>query len=304
MTLPNTTTQLDEGAPLLPSTTRRSARLNASQKATILWTVVVMTIFLAAVLAPQIAPRDPLSVVTRVRLKPPGSVFPDGQTALLGTDQVGRDILSRILYGARISLFVGFASVVLAGLVGVTLGLISGYFGRAPDMIIMRLADIQLAFPSILLAIALTAALGPGLGNLIIALGLSRWVVYARLVRSSVLSLRSQEFVVAAEMIGGRDSRIILRHILPNVITPIIIATSIEFGRMIIAESALSFLGLGIQPPTPTWGSMIADGRNYLYNAWWVSTIPGIALSVAVLAVGLMGDSLRDMLDPRFRSYD
>jgi peptide/nickel transport system permease protein len=266
----------------------------------VFWSALVVLIAVIAAAAGLVAPHDPYAQATSLRLKPPGTLLADGAPALLGTDQLGRDILSRMIWGARVSLIVGGSSVLLGGLLGVVLGLISGYFGGWPDQLIMRVADVQLAFPSILLAIALAAVLGPGLENLIVALGLTRWVVYARLVRGSVLGVKEREFVSAARALGANHVRTMARHILPNVVTPVIIVGALELGRMIIAESSLSFLGLGVPAPTPTWGGMVADGRNYLHNAWWVSTFPGLAVSVAVLAVGLLGDALRDALDPRF----
>lgn len=269
-------------------------------KLVVFWSAVVVVIAVIAAAAGLVAPNDPYAQATSLRLKPPGTLQANGAPALLGTDQLGRDILSRMIWGARVSLIVGGSSVLLGGLLGVVLGLVSGYFGGWPDQLIMRVADVQLAFPSILLAIALTAVLGPGLENLIVALGLTRWVVYARLVRGSVLSVKEREFVSASRALGANHVRTMARHILPNVVTPVIIVGALELGRMIIAESSLSFLGLGVPAPTPTWGGMVADGRNYLHNAWWVSTFPGLAVSVTVLAVGLLGDALRDALDPRF----
>ena len=246
-------------------------------------------------------PRDPALQKTAVRLEPPGIIFEDGTIAILGTDQLGRDVLSRAVFGVRASLFVGVSSVLLAGLVGVGLGLIAGYFGGSWDMAIMRLADVQLAFPGILMALALTAALGPSVRNLIIALTVTGWVLYARLVRGVVLSVKEREYVESAQALGAGNSRIILRHVLPNVISPVIIVAALDLGRMILAESSLSFLGLGIQPPTPSWGSMIADGRSYLFNAWWVSTFPGLFLAGTVMVIALLGDAVRDRLDPHFR---
>lgn len=265
-----------------------------------LWATVVGVIVVLVVAAPWIVPRDPLTTASSLRLRPPGQQFPDGSVALLGTDQLGRDILSRVLVGSQVSLIVGASSVLLGGLLGVSLGLASGYFRGWVDMLIMRLADVQLGFPAILLAIALTAVLGPSLQNLIIALGLTRWVIYARLVRGSTLAVREQEFVEGARTLGASHLRILLRHVTPNVSAPVVIIGALELGRMILAESALSFLGLGVPAPTPTWGGMVADGRNYIHNAWWVSTFPGLAISGTVMAVGLLGDRLRDALDPRF----
>lgn len=261
----------------------------------------LLSVVLAGVFAPLLVPRDPETQKTDVRLEGPGLVFEDGTVAILGTDQLGRDVLSRAIFGIRASLFVGISGVLLAGLLGVGLGLIAGYFGGPWDMAIMRLADIQLAFPGILMALALTAALGPSVRNLIVALTVTGWVLYARLVRGVVLSVKEREFVEGARALGANNSRIVLRHVLPNVISPVVIVAALDLGRMILAESSLSFLGLGIQPPTPSWGSMIADGRSYLFNAWWVSTFPGLFLAVTVMVIALLGDAIRDSLDPHFR---
>ncbi len=272
-----------------------------SRRRVLVWTCALSAIVLAGVFAPLLMPRDPALQKTAVRLEPPGIIFEDGTVAILGTDQLGRDVLSRAVFGVRASLFVGVSGVLLAGLVGVGLGLIAGYFGGSWDMAIMRLADVQLAFPGILMALALTAALGPSVRNLIIALTVTGWVLYARLVRGVVLSVKEREFVESAQALGAGNSRIILRHVLPNVISPVIIVAALDLGRMILAESSLSFLGLGIQPPTPSWGSMIADGRSYLFNAWWVSTFPGLFLAATVMVIALLGDAVRDSLDPHFR---
>ena len=272
-----------------------------SQRRVLAWSSALMIVVLAGGFAPLLVPRDPALQQTAVRLKPPGTVFEEGAVAVLGTDQLGRDVLSRAIFGVRASLFVGVSGVVLASLVGVGLGLVAGYFGGAWDMAIMRLADIQLAFPGILMALALTAVLGPSVRNLIIALTVTGWVLYARLVRGVVLSVKEREFVESAKALGAGNSRIILRHVLPNVISPVIIVAALDLGRMILAESSLSFLGLGIQPPTPSWGSMIADGRSYLFNAWWVSTFPGLFLAATVMVIALLGDAVRDRLDPHFR---
>lgn len=258
-------------------------------------------IVLLALAAPWVAPRSPLRVEIASRLKPPGTAFRDGTVAVLGTDQVGRDILSRIVHGARISLTVGFAAVVVAGTIGLLVGLFSGYYVGWVDMLVMRLADIQLGFPGLVLAIAMTAVLGPSLENLVISLGLTRWVAYARLARSVVLSLREREFVESARALGASDLAIIARHIFPSVTTTLLILATIELGRVIVAEASLSFLGLGITPPAPSWGGMVADGRQYLFGAWWVSTFPGLAIGLTTLVFGLAGDRLRDRLDPRLR---
>ncbi len=259
-------------------------------------------IFLVAILAPSLAPQDPLKIAIGQRLKPPGFVSADGRLFVLGTDSVGRDVLSRIILGSQLSLAISVSAVLIAAGIGSLVGLIAGYFRGPIESVAMRLGDIWLAFPEILLALSVTAVLGPNVVNLVVALGLSRWVSYVRLVRGNVLSVREQEFVTAARAVGVSSPRIIFRHVLPNVFDVIIILAALHLGQMIILESALSFLGLGIQPPTPSWGTMIADGRTYLNNAWWIATFPGLAIALTVLLAGLFGDAVRDALDPRFRA--
>ena len=261
---------------------------------------VLLAICVAAVFASYIAPADPELVEMNNRLQPPHGVF-SGLKYCLGGDPLGRDILTRIIFGARISLLVGVTAVGLSGTVGLLLGLVGGYYGGKVDEIIMRLADIQLAIPTILLAIALVGVVGPNLRNLIVVLGITGWVIYARTIRGVVLSIRATQFVEAASALGAGDRRTLLRHILPNLWTPAIVIASQQVGFMIIMESALSFLGLGVQPPTPTWGGMIADGRGYLATAWFATTFPGLVLMITVLAVNFFGDGLRDVLDPRLR---
>jgi peptide/nickel transport system permease protein len=261
---------------------------------------VLLAICLAALLANQLAPADPELVSMNDRLQPPRGLF-SGLKYSLGADPLGRDIFSRIIFGARISLLVGITAVGLSGSIGLLLGLVAGFYGRKVDEAIMRLADIQLAIPTILLAIALVGVMGPNLRNLIFVLAVTGWVIYARTIRGVVLSLRATQYVEAANALGAGDRRTLLRHILPNLWTPAIVIASQQVGFMIIMESALSFLGLGVQPPTPTWGGMIADGRGYLATAWYVTTFPGLVLMTTVLAVNFFGDGLRDVLDPRLR---
>ncbi len=262
---------------------------------------VVLIVVGAALLAPLIAPFDPLEQDITQRLRAPGWQDASGKVHPLGTDHLGRDLLARVIYGTRIALLVGCAAVAISGVLGMTIGLISGYFGGRIDDLFMRLADIQLAFPFILLAIAVIGVLGPSLQNIIIVIGVSSWVVYARVVRAEVLSLREREFVQAAIALGSRDGRVLVRHILPNAFTPWLVVATLDMARVIVVESALSFLGLGVQPPTPTWGGMLADGRVYLTTAWWLATFPGLAILVTVLGINLLGDGLRDMLDPRLK---
>jgi peptide/nickel transport system permease protein len=255
----------------------------------------------AAVLAPQIAPWDPARQMLMKRLRPPAWEARGLREHPLGTDHLGRDILSRIVYGGRISLGVGLSAVTLSALIGVTLGLLAGFHGGRTDAVVMRVADVFLAIPYILLAMGVVFALGPSLLNVILVMAVTRWVQFARIVRADVLSIREREFVSGARARGNRSLRLLLRHVLPNALTPIIVVATLELAFMIIYESALSFLGLGLQPPTPTWGWMLADGRNYIATAWWLATFPGLAIMLTVLAVNLLGDWLRDTLDPRLK---
>ena len=260
---------------------------------------VVVAVLVLAVAAPWVTSWDPIEQDIPSRLQAPGSVHASGRVHVLGTDHLGRDLLARIVFGARPALLVGFAAVAISGLLGLVLGLVSGYFGGLVDDVFMRLADIQLAFPFILLAIAVIGVLGPSLPVIIVVIGVSSWVVYARVVRSEVLSIREREFVQAARALGVRDVRILLRHVLPNALTPWLVVATLDMARVIVIESALSFLGLGVQPPTPTWGGMLADGRVYISTAWWLATFPGLAILFTVLGINLFGDGLRDTLDPR-----
>jgi peptide/nickel transport system permease protein len=255
----------------------------------------------AAVLAPQIAPWDPARQMLMKRLRPPMWEARGLREHPLGTDHLGRDILSRILYGGRISLGVGLSAMSLSCLIGVTLGLLAGFHGGRTDAFIMRVVDVFLAIPYILLAMGVVFALGPSLLNVILVMAVTRWVQFARIVRADVLSIREREFVSGARARGSRSLRLLLRHVLPNALTPIIVVATLELAFMIIYESALSFLGLGVQPPTPTWGWMLSDGRNYVATAWWLATFPGLAIMLTVLAVNLLGDWLRDTLDPRLK---
>jgi peptide/nickel transport system permease protein len=260
---------------------------------------VVAVVLLAALFAPWLSPFDPLEQDINQRLKEPGWQTAAGRIHVLGTDHLGRDILARVIFGSRIALVVGLSAVLISGVLGMAIGLVAGYFGGKVDDFFMRLADIQLAFPFILLAIAVIAVRGPTLFNIILVIGVSSWVVYARVVRGEVLSIREREFVQAAIALGSRDGRVVVRHILPNAFTPWLVVATLDMARVIVIESALSFLGLGVQPPTPTWGGMLADGRVYLSTAWWLATFPGLAIFITVLGINLLGDGLRDTLDPR-----
>lgn len=266
--------------------------------------VAYLFIFLiagCALTAQWISPHDPAAQDLMVRLRPPLWLDRGLAEYPLGTDALGRDILSRIIYGTRISLIVGFSAVAVQGLIGVSMGLVAGFYGGKVDSIIMRVADLQYALPFLVLAIAVMAVLGPSLRNVILVLGITGWVYYARIVRAEVLALREREFVEAARAIGVSNARIILRHILPNAATSIIVIGSLQVARMIISEASLSFLGLGVPPSIPSWGSMVAEGRNYVATAWWVSAMPGVAILATVMAVNVIGDHLRDELDPSSR---
>jgi len=254
-----------------------------------------------ALAAPLMAPYSFGQMSLENRLKPPNWLSGGSSTYLLGTDPLGRDMLSRVIWAARTSLGIAGISVLVAMVFGVMMGLLSGYYGGWLDGLVMRLADIQLSFPYLLLAIAVMALLKPTLANLILVLALRSWVVYARTVRGSVLVAKQREFVEATAALGATDCRIITRHITPNVIAPIIVISSFQLAELIIAESSLSFLGLGVQPPTPSWGGMLSQGREYLTSAWWLGVFPGLAIILTVLGINLFGDALRDAMDPRLK---
>jgi len=261
----------------------------------------VLALIVVAAAAPWIAPQDPTRQSLRARLKAPTLEAPDGRAHLLGTDHLGRDVLSRMVWGARVSLLVGFAAVCVGGLVGAGLGILAGYRGGWTDTVIMTVADAQLAFPFILLAIGIIAVLGPSFPTLVVVIGLSGWMSYARVLRSQVLVLRSREFVDAIHALGGSMPRVIARHIVPNVLSSLVVIATLELARSIVLEATLSFLGLGVQPPTPSWGGMVQEGREYLDSAWWISTSPGVLLMLTSVAVSRTGDWLRDLLDPTLR---
>ena len=264
-------------------------------------TLILALVVAAAIFAPVLAPYDEEAFDLSASLQPPSWMAGGSYDYLLGTDNTGRDILSRIIYGARIALLVGFLAVGLAGTVGTMLGLTAAYFEGRTDAIIMRIVDIQMSVPSILLALILSAAIGPGLTTVIIVIVIVYWSYYARLVRSEVLSVKTRDFVSLARVVGCSDRRIVFRHILPNVINSIIVLATVQLGTVIIFEATLSFLGLGVQPPTPAWGSMLADGRTYVGSAWWLSVFPGLAITLTVLSVNLFGDWLRVQWDPKRR---
>jgi peptide/nickel transport system permease protein len=261
--------------------------------------VVLALMVLIAVFAPLIAPYDPGAQDLLVRLRPPAWTAAGDSSHLLGTDQLGRDILSRLFYGARISLLVGACAALLAGVVGSVIGLVAGFLGGWFDRILMRLADIQLAFPSILLALAIVGFLGSGLWYVVLVLGFTGWVSYARVIRSEVLSLRTRDYVTEARAIGVRDLTIMRRHLLPNVMAPLATIGTLHVAAAIVAEASLSYLGLGVPKQTVTWGGMLSDGQLYLGTSWWVAVFPGLALMITALAVNITGDVLRDVADPK-----
>jgi peptide/nickel transport system permease protein len=289
----------DAGAPAL--TAPRTSRARRTRWMALAGGAFVLVLVVVALAAPVIAPYDPIRQSLRGRLSAPTLAGADGKAHLLGTDHLGRDVLSRAIYGARVSLLVGLAAVVVGGIVGASLGLLAGFRGGWTDSIIMTLADAQLAFPFILLAIGIIAVLGPSFPTLIVVIGLSGWVTYARVLRSQVLVLRSREFVDAIHALGGSVARVIARHILPNVLSSLVVIATLELARAIVLEATLSFLGLGVQPPTPSWGGMVHEGREYLDSAWWISTAPGIVLMLTSIIVSRTGDWLRDLLDPTLR---
>jgi peptide/nickel transport system permease protein len=268
-------------------------------RSALLGLVVIVVATAMAVLAPAFAPADPIKNSLVERLTPP--MWAAGGTARhpLGTDTLGRDVASRLLYGARVSLIVGLSAVVIAGVLGVALGLVAGYYRGFTDDTLMRLGDVQLAFPVLVLAVAVLAVLGASLANVILVLGVTGWITYARIVRGETLSLRQREFVEAARALGASDHYLIWRHILPNVLAPVTVVATFSVARTIIAEASLSFLGLGIPPPAPSWGAMLDEGRNYITTGWWLALFPGLAILLLVLGINVVGDWLRDALDPR-----
>ncbi|HKP26896.1 MAG TPA: ABC transporter permease [Dongiaceae bacterium] len=289
---------------LLVDRARRSQilpRLFRSKTATI-GVIVLLLVLVAAAAAPWVAPNDPFAIKLIQRLKPPAYANSAGITFWLGTDSLGRDVLSRLIYGARVSLIVGLSAVVISGTVGLLVGLLSGYFGGWVDDVFMRICDIQLSFPTILLALTIMAVLGSGLDKLILVLGLTGWVQYGRIVRSQVLSIKNDEFVLAARATGERQWRIIFQQILPNVWSPVIVIASFTVASNIVAEASLSFLGIGVPPSVPSWGTMLADGRQYIGVADWLTIPAGVAISLTVLSINILGDWLRDYLDPRLKN--
>lgn len=285
-------------APGGESTWRIAMRILRKNRLAMAGLTLLTLLYLAALLAPWIAPYDPIAQEDLVRT---GYLAPSAQH-WLGTDQFGRDVLSRLLYGARISLLIALTAITISITLGTLLGAVAGYLGGKVDAVVMRFIDLVLSFPRLILLILIVALTRPSIPLIILVLGLTHWPGTARLVRGEVLSLREREFIDAARALGFGRVRIIFRHLIPNVLAPVIVAATLGIGDTIVAEAGLSFLGLGVQPPTPSWGNMVADGRQNLIGAWWIATFPGLAIVLTVMAFNLVGDGLRDALDPRQRS--
>lgn len=280
---------------------RVGLRRIARDPGAVLGAVIVVVVAVCALFAPLIVHTDPNAQDLAATLQPPAWLAGGSHAHPLGTDNLGRDLLTRIVWGARISAIVGLAVVAIGGSLGIGLGLLAGYRRGWVDALIARITDVQLAFPLVLLAVAIVAVVGPGLGTVIAAIGLTSWVQYVRVIRAETLSLREREFIAAAQASGAAGGRIVLRHLLPNVASAAIVLATFEIARAVVLESSLSFLGLGVPPSTPSWGGMLADGRQYLDTAWWVALFPGLAIMTAVMGVNLLGDGLRDALDPNSR---
>jgi ABC-type dipeptide/oligopeptide/nickel transport system permease subunit len=287
--------------PLGPTTRRISLRRAWRFKWGLVASAVVALIVAGAALAPYVAPHDPLAVNIQHRLAPPAWMQGGAPAHVLGTDQIGRDLLSRMIYGGRVSLVIGVSAVLISSSMGVLLGLSAGYFGGRLDWTIMTLINVMLTFPFVLLALAVIAVLGPSLINMIFVLGVADWPLYARVIRAETLAIREREYVLASRALGMSHLRIMFRQIFPNLVSVIVVIATLQVARVIILESFLSFLGLGIQPPTPAWGNMLGEGRVYMLNSWWIATFPGLAIFVTTLAINLMGNALRDWLDPHMK---
>jgi peptide/nickel transport system permease protein len=263
--------------------------------------VLMLLIVGVSAAAPWIAPYSPVEVDIRHRLAPPAWMDRGTPDHVLGTDQIGRDLLSRMIYGGRVSLLIGVAAVLVSSTIGVLLGLGAGYFGPRVDWTIMTLVNVMLTFPFVLLALAVIAVLGPSLVNMVIVLGVADWPLYARVIRAETMTLRERDFMTAARALGMSHLRIVFRQLLPNLVSVIVVIATLQVARVIILESFLSFLGLGVQPPTPAWGNMLGDGRVYMLNSWWIAAFPGLAIFITTLTINLMGNALRDWLDPHMK---
>ncbi|PAF32789.1 peptide ABC transporter permease [Paenibacillus sp. 7516] len=268
-------------------------------KTGMLGSVLVLLVVLIAICAPLLTSHDPAAVDPLNRLKPPAWLDGGASEHWLGTDNLGRDMWSRIVYGARVSLIVGMGAVIVSGVIGAILGLLSGFYGKWLDAVIMRVGDAFMAIPTILFMLVVMAIVGPGITTLIFVIGVTNWVPFTRIVRSEVLSIKERDFVHAARSIGAKNGRLIVKHILPNILSSFIVICGMNVGTTIIMEASLSFLGLGIKPPDVSWGGMLSDGRQYVATSWWVATFPGLAITFTVLGVIFLGDWLRDVLDPR-----
>jgi len=287
----------------LPVARRRSRRaVDILRHPTVVASALVLaTVVFVAIAAPLIAPYDPYEQHLEARLGSP--MWAGGSFAHpFGTDQLGRDVLSRLMYGARVSIAIGVMAVLVSGVLGVAAGVTAGFYGGIVDELLMRLADLRLALPFVLLVISVIAVFGPSLTNLIVILGLTGWVPYAKIVRAEALSMREREFIVAARAVGARNTRLMFKHILPNTVAAAIVIGSLELANIIVVEASLSFLGLGVQAPTPSWGNMLGEARDYLMSNFWLATLPGIAISITAISVNLIGDWLRDVLDPRIQT--
>ncbi len=281
---------------------RSIRRVRANIQMTFMIPVIVLTLLIfAAIFAPLLAPHPPTKTSLPNRLLPPFFMEGGKTNYFLGTDLLGRDILSRVLYGARVSLSVSVLVILITSSLGTILGIISGYLGGRTDTVLMRVTDISLAFPGILIALLLAVVLGPSFKTVVLAISILGWAPYARLIRGEVLKIREEAFIAQARIIGSSSLRIMMRHIFPNVINPLIVIATMNVGLVILMESALSYLGAGIPPPTPSWGGMVSDGRNLIDRAWWISFFPGLAIGLVVLSGNFLGDWIRDKLDPRLR---
>lgn len=284
-----------------PTAGRRSLRRLWRLKWGLAAAAVMLLIVVIALAAPWLAPYDPVEVDIRHRLGPPAWMEGGKSEHWLGTDQIGRDLLSRMIYGARVSLLIGVAAVVVSATCGVLLGLGAGYFGGRTDWIIMTVINVMLTFPFVLFALAVIAVLGPSLVNMVIVLGVADWPLYSRVIRAETLAIRERDFITAGRALGMSHLRIIFRQILPNLVSVIVVIATLQVARVIILESFLSFLGLGVQPPTPAWGNMLGEGRVYMLNSWWIAAFPGAAIFITTLVINLMGNALRDWLDPHMK---
>jgi peptide/nickel transport system permease protein len=288
-------------SPLRPQAAERSLRRLWRVKWGVVAALLLLLIVVTALAAPLIAPYSPVEVDIQHRLGPPAWMEGGKTEHWLGTDQIGRDLLSRMIYGGRVSLLIGVSAVLVSSTIGVLLGLVAGYFGSRTDWIIMTLINIMLTFPFVLLALAVIAVLGPSLVNMVIVLGVTGWPLYARVIRAETMAIRERDFITAGRALGMSHVRIIFRQILPNLISVVVVIATLQVASVIILESFLSFLGLGVQPPTPAWGNMLGEGRVYMLNSWWIAAFPGAAIFVTTLAINLMGNALRDWLDPHMK---